>query len=105
MRSNHKLSLIVSATAFFQHGKAAASVDLAWYPPKATVINNLTNVLDTTGVYGFVYNNSYPTDVAYGGYNWCNMPHVRKQEYAKPSDEYKLRYVEIVSLKAEKRLV
>jgi hypothetical protein len=98
MRSNNKISLIISATAFFHHGKAATSVDLGWYPSNATLINNLTNVLDANGVYGFVYNNSYPSDIPYGGYNSCNMPHVRKQEYKKPSDEYKLIYVEIVSL-------
>lgn len=97
MRSHPRLNALVAATAFGHYSMAAPSVDLGWYPPNATVINNLTNVLDATGVYGFVYNNSYPTDVPYGTYDWCNMPHVRKEEYEKPSNEYKLKYVELVS--------
>lgn len=97
MRSHPRLSAIIAGTAFGHYSMAAASVDLGWYPPNATTINNLTNVLDATGVYGFIYNNSYPTDVPYGTYDWCNMPHVRKEEYKKPSDEYKLKYVELVS--------
>jgi hypothetical protein len=77
---------------------AIAPVDLAWYPPNATAINNLDSVLKSSGVYGFVYNSSTnPKNVPYGTYNWCNMPHVRKTEYVKPSKEYKLKYVEIVS--------
>jgi acid phosphatase len=101
MRFNPTVSFIVAATAFARHGLpvVTASVDLSWYPPSSTVINNLTNVLTATGVYGFIYNNSYPTDVRYGTYNWCNMPHVRKEEYVKPSSDYKLKYVEIVSAK------
>jgi hypothetical protein len=101
MRSPLRLSAIVAATTYGHYSMAAASVDLGWYPPNATVINNLTNVLATTGVYGFVYNNSYPTDLPYGTYDWCNMPHVRKQEYQKPSDEYKLKYVELVSFQRQ----
>jgi hypothetical protein len=98
MRSHPRLSAIIAATAFGHYNMAAASIDLGWYPPNATVINNLTNVVDAMGVYGFIYNNSYPTDVPYGTYDWCNMPHVRKEEYQRPSDEYKLKYVELVSL-------
>ena len=100
VHSNNKTSSIISATSFFHHGKASTSADLGWYPPNATLINNLTHVLEAKEVYGFVYNNSYPSHVLYSGYNSCNMPHVRKQEYKKPSDEYKLIYVEIVSLRS-----
>lgn len=76
-----------------------ASVDLNWYPPSQTVVNNLTNVVSdsTTGVYGFIYDSSHTPDEAYGTYNWCNMPHVRASEYKVPSDEYELVYVELVS--------
>lgn len=80
---------------------ASAAVDLGWYAPAQTLINNLTHVAsaDTTGVYGFVYNSSEtPAGVAYGGYNWCNMPHVRASEYVRPADEYELVYVELVSV-------
>ena len=97
MRAGAGSSFIVAATAFARHGAGAASVDVGWYPPRPGVINNLTHVLTTSGVYGFVYNSSYPTDVPYGTYNWCNMPHVRREEYVRPPDEYVLRYVEIVS--------
>jgi acid phosphatase len=97
MRSHPKFGALVAATAFGHFRMASAAVDLSWYPPNATVINNLTHVLGSTGIYGFIYNNSYPTDTPYGTYDWCNMPHVRKQEYKKPSDEYKLKYVELVS--------
>lgn len=78
----------------------SATVDLGWYPPSQTLINNLTNVVSngTTGVYGFVYNSSYTPDDEYGTYNWCNMPHVRVREYVRPEEGYELVYVELVSL-------
>ncbi|KUI62830.1 Counting factor 60 [Cytospora mali] len=76
----------------------STNIDLGWYPPSQTVINNLTNVVSngTTGVYGFIYNSSYTPDDEYGTYNWCNMPHVRSLEYVKPSEEYELAYVEVI---------
>ncbi|KAH8811581.1 histidine phosphatase superfamily [Xylogone sp. PMI_703] len=73
-----------------------ASVDLGWYPPHAGLINNLTQVVSGTGVYGFVYNTSTVLDSEYGVYNWCNMPHARATEYVKPSSEYELQYVELI---------
>lgn len=78
---------------------SSSAIDLGWYAPAQTLVNNLTNVAsaDTTGVYGFIYNSSYTPDDLYGQYNWCNMPHVRASEYVKPSDEYELVYVELVS--------
>lgn len=77
----------------------AQKVDLGWYPPSNTSINNLTTALRSEGVYGFIFNTSETPDAQYGTYNWCNMPHVRRTEYVKPASKYKLRYVEIVSLK------
>ncbi|KAI5920920.1 phosphoglycerate mutase-like protein [Camillea tinctor] len=73
-------------------------VDLSWYPPRNTSINDLAAVLDdSNGIYGFVFNSSdTPPGVAYGTYNWCNMPHVRKTEYVRPSAEYELQYVEVI---------
>lgn len=75
-----------------------ASVDLGWYPPSQTVVNNLTKIVSdsTSGVYGFIYDSSHTPDEDYGTYNWCNMPHVRASEYKVPSDEYELVYVELV---------
>jgi hypothetical protein len=76
-----------------------APIDLSWYPPKSTAINDLDQVMRKEGVYGFIYDCSQATNSAgYGTYNWCNMPHVRSQEYVTPPEEYKLRYVEVVSL-------
>lgn len=76
-----------------------SAVDLGWYAPSQTLVNNLTNVVSdsTSGVYGFIYDSSYTPDEAYGTYNWCNMPHVRALEYKVPPDEYELVYVELVS--------
>ncbi|ROW06943.1 hypothetical protein VMCG_03984 [Cytospora schulzeri] len=76
----------------------STTIDLGWYPPSQTVINNLTNVVsnDTTGVYGFIFNSSDTPDDEYGTYNWCNMPHVRPLEYVRPSEEYELAYVELI---------
>ncbi|KAI0381649.1 phosphoglycerate mutase-like protein [Hypomontagnella monticulosa] len=71
-------------------------VDLAWYPPSNTSINNLETVLNGQGVYGFIFNTSETPDAQYGTYNWCNMPHVRKPEYKKPAKGYKLEYVEVI---------
>jgi acid phosphatase len=73
-----------------------AAVDLSWHAPAQSLINNLTNVVSTTGVYGFIYNTSATPASQYGVYNWCNMPHVRKDIYVKPSSDYELVYVELI---------
>jgi acid phosphatase len=77
---------------------ATAAVDGGWYAPTGSKVNNLTEALHGTGTYGFIFNSSHTPDDQYGVYNWCNMPHVRKQEYIKPGDEFKLQYVEVVSV-------
>jgi acid phosphatase len=84
------------ATSLARHG-GTATIDLSWYPPNATSINNLTQVIAGSDIYRWVYNNSQVPAEEYGIYNWCNMPHVRKTEYKVPSSEYKLQYVEVVS--------
>ena len=97
MRSNTRKSFMAAvAASLARHGNAQA-VDLSWHAPNATVINNLTQVIEGSGVYGFIYDSSTTPDSEYGTYNWCNMPHVRAEEYKKPSSEYKLQYVEVVS--------
>lgn len=85
------------AASLARHGKAASTIDLSWYAPNATSINDLSQVISGTGVYGFIYNSSATPAEEYGIYNSCNMPHVRATEYKKPSSEYKLQYVEVVS--------
>ncbi|GME66526.1 hypothetical protein GTA08_BOTSDO02250 [Neofusicoccum parvum] len=69
-----------------------------WHPPNSTWITDLGAVINGTGVHGFVFNSSQlPAGVPYGTYNWCNMPHVRAEEYPRASEEYQLEYVEVVS--------
>ena len=76
-----------------------ATVDLGWHAPKKSWINDLGQVLNGTGTNGFVFNGSQlPTGTPYGTYDWCNMPHVRAQEYPKASDEFELVYVEVYVL-------
>lgn len=84
----------------YNMANSSAAVDLGWYAPAQTLVNNLTNVASaaTTGVYGYIYNTSNTPDAVYGQYNWCNMPHVRASEYVTPSDEYELVYVELVGV-------
>jgi hypothetical protein len=83
------------AASLARHGKPA-TVDLSWYAPNATSINNLNQVIGGSDIYGWVFNSSQVPGPEYGIYNWCNMPHVRKTEYKVPSSEYKLQYVELV---------
>ncbi|KAF8870060.1 hypothetical protein BD779DRAFT_1479232 [Infundibulicybe gibba] len=75
----------------------AAAVDSAvvHYPPKSTQINNLTQVLSGSGAPGIFDSSTTPLK-DYGEYNWCNMPHVRTQEYKKPAKEFTLEYVEVI---------
>ena len=83
-----------------------SSIDALWYPPIANPINDLNAVINGTGVYGFIFNGSYApvSNDYYGGYGYCNMPHVNKVQYLKPSDNYTLEYVEVVSVEGSARL-
>ncbi|KAK4178708.1 histidine phosphatase superfamily [Triangularia setosa] len=79
-----------------QPGNDNFAIDLSWYPQRPSPITNLTTVINSTGVWGFIYNTSHTPDSQYGTYNWCNMPHVRAKEYPKPPSEYELLYVEVI---------
>lgn len=73
-----------------------SSVDLNWYAPKKSWINDLGQVINGTGTNGFVFSGSkLPDGVEYGTYNWCNMPHVRKDTYVKADKDFELVYVEM----------
>lgn len=73
-----------------------SNIDLGWHAPRKSWINDLGQVLNGTGTNGFGFNGSQlPTGTPYGTYNWCNMPHVRPQEYERASEEYGLQYVEV----------
>ena len=56
------------------------SAQVVYYPPTSTNINNLTFVLNGSGAPG-IFDSSVTPENEYGVYNWCNMPHVRIQEY------------------------
>ncbi|KAF2110199.1 histidine acid phosphatase-like protein [Lophiotrema nucula] len=76
---------------------AIADVDLNWHAPKRTWVNDLDQVINGTGTHGFIYGGStLPRGTPYGTYNWCNMPHVRAQEYPRASQEFQLEYVEVI---------
>ncbi|EKD19421.1 uncharacterized protein L3040_006794 [Drepanopeziza brunnea f. sp. 'multigermtubi'] len=97
MRTNPRTTFHAAISACFtRHGKAQSTVDLGWYAPNATEVNDLTKVLAGDGTYAFIYNSSTTPENEYGTYNWCNMPHVRATEYKKPPAEYKLQYVEVI---------
>lgn len=96
MRSNSAAFFAAITASFAGHGRAA-DIDLEWYKPNATAINDLDKVISGEGVWGYIYDTSVTPDEKYGVYNWCNMPHVRKKEYKKAKDGYKLQYVEVVS--------
>lgn len=95
MWSNSRTALALGASLA---PALAYDVDLKWHAPRKALVNNLTNVMSDSGVYGFIYDTSETPDADYGTYNWCNMPHARKTEYVKPSSDYELKYVELVRL-------
>jgi hypothetical protein len=87
------MPIVFSSVATAQN----TTVDLKWHAPKESWINNLEQVLNGTGTNDFVFNSSQlPAGTPYGTYNWCNMPHVRAQEYPKASKEFALVYVEVL---------
>lgn len=96
MRTNPRASLMAAVAASLARHGSGATVDLGWYAPNATNINNLTQVMAGSDIYGWIFNSSQVPADEYGIYNWCNMPHVRKTEYKVPPSEYKLQYVEVV---------
>jgi hypothetical protein len=74
------------------------TVDLRWFAPKKTWINDLSTIFEANGTHDFHFNGStLAPDKKYGTYNWCNMPHVRHEEYPMPREGYNLEYVEVVS--------
>lgn len=87
------VALVASASS----QDAGVAVDLSWHAPNNTQINSLSSVINGIGIYNFIFNSSVdPAGVNYGDYNWCNMPHVRAQEYVQPSSDYELVYVEVI---------
>ena len=76
---------------------SSRSPDTSWHAPNQTVINSLSSVTNNSGIYDYIFNSSItPSGVPYSTYNWCNMPHVRAQEYKIPDSDYQLQYVEVI---------
>ncbi|KAJ7063445.1 histidine phosphatase [Mycena amicta] len=86
---------MVSQLVLWAAFTALAQATVVHYPPAQSKINNLTFALNGTGAPGIFTSSSTP-DKEYGVYNWCNMPHVRTQEYKTPSRGYTLEYVEVI---------
>lgn len=76
----------------------SSSIDTLWHPPTLNQINDLDTVINGKDVYGFIFNNSYAlaSNGYYGGYDYCNMPHVNRAKYVKPPESYTLEYVEVI---------
>lgn len=92
------VSLLLSVAASPAYNSQA--IDTSWHAPTSTPLNNLTSVLNSRGVYGFIFNSSSTPDHAYGTYNWCNMPHIRPAEYVVADKSFELQYVELVCQEA-----
>jgi hypothetical protein len=72
--SHSCLSFFFASIATAVVAQNASKVDLGWYAPKKSWVNDFDQVLNGTGTNGFVFNSSQlPTGVDYGTYNWCNM--------------------------------
>ncbi|CRK43257.1 hypothetical protein BN1723_005578 [Verticillium longisporum] len=92
-----KTGPILGALAVVGSTVSAQSIDVSWHAPAKSQVNaNFTEVLNGEGKWGFIYDTSETPIDKYGTYNWCNMPHVRKTEYVKPSDDFELKYVELI---------
>ncbi|KAF2816874.1 phosphoglycerate mutase-like protein [Mytilinidion resinicola] len=75
-----------------------SATDLSWNPPISSWITNLSDIINGTGTHGFIFNSSeLPKGTEYARtYNWCNMPHVRLEDYPIAPLEYELDYVEVI---------
>ena len=71
----HFVSLVQSSGSF-----TSTSAQVVQYPPTSSNLNDLNFVLNGAGAPG-IFDSSITPEKEYGIYNWCNMPHVRTQEY------------------------
>ena len=80
-------------------GRNISSFDHLWYKPNDSRVANVSNAVNGKGVYDFVFSDSTgpAENDYYGGYNYCNMPHVNRKSYVQVSKEYTLEYTEVVS--------
>ena len=89
--------VVPSLTALATAQSSSETVDLAWYAPANSSVASLSSAVNGSGVYGFIFNSSQtPSSAPYSTYNWCNMPHVRRNEYPAANSSLKLAYVEVI---------
>ena len=80
-----------------QGQNVSSEVDSQWRKPAKFWDTDLRETIDATGTFDFTFNSSsLPKGVKYGSYDYCNMPHVRRQEYKIPLKEFRLEYVEVI---------
>ena len=80
---------------FNMSNMTASSVNLNWFPPTSSWVTDLDTVLNGTGTYGYRFDGSAPPK--HGQYSYCNMEHVRPDDYVVPNKkEFELVYVEVV---------
>lgn len=90
-------ALAVGNAVTAQAASLADSIDAQWHAPAKYWDQSVEETVDASGTYNFIFNSSTdPAGVPYGGYNYCNMPHVRRQEYKVAPKEYQLEYVEVI---------
>jgi len=82
---------------------ASQASNSAWRSPLDTDINDHARAMDGTGPkakrvvpWTDAGASKLPPGWEYGDYNYCNMPHVRANEYVKKGDDFELVFVEAI---------
>ena len=89
---------------YLPNSLTSGGADPRWYAPVKTDVNDLASaihgdgpmaqkVVPKTGAGA----SQQPEGWKYGEYNYCNMPHVRAEEYLrKDENQWELLYVEVI---------
>lgn len=83
---------------------SSGDIGSQWHAPEKTDVNDLASAINGNGPMGQKVvprtgagASEQPEDWEYGEYNYCNMPHVRTNEYVqKDEHEWELIYVEVI---------
>lgn len=98
-------SAVPSLPSTFQiNALSSGGADPRWHAPAKSDINDLARALDGDGPMArkvvpktSAGASEQPEGWQYGEYNYCNMPHVRTEEYVrKEENEWELLYVEVI---------
>ena len=97
------LPLAASKLSPSQAVLATQDASSSWHPPANTEINDHARAVDGTGSkakkivpWTGAGASEQPQGWQYGEYNYCNMPHVRAEEYVKKGEEFELVFVEVI---------